>query len=61
MYDLRKLNCKMVENNSLVNQILKIKNEYVNKQNEIFDMYEHAQKKTEVIVTLNFSGSGYIF
>ena len=51
----------MVENNSLVNQILKIKNEYVNKQNEIFDMYEHAQKKTEVIVTLNFSGSGYIF
>lgn len=44
----RKINLKIVENNSLVNEILKMKNEYVNKYNEMLDLLENARKKKEV-------------
>jgi hypothetical protein len=39
---------KTVENNSLINEILKMKNEYVSKYNEMMDMLEDAKKKKEV-------------
>ena len=42
------MNLKIVENNTLVNEILKIKNEYVNKYNEMLELIENARKKKEV-------------
>lgn len=41
------LNKKVLENNALINEILKLKQEYMEKMNEMIELYENAKKKKE--------------
>jgi hypothetical protein len=41
------LNFKVVENNNLINEILKIKNDYMVKMNEMLELVETAKKKKD--------------
>jgi hypothetical protein len=41
------LNSKIVENNALINEILNIKTDYMEKMNEMLDLVDNAKKKKE--------------